>query len=170
MSSINGGSVFLASVIVGGQDFRVVIDTGSSDPWLAVTDFVCVEPTTNEIIEEFYCRFGPLYDSTASSTYEEYPDRSMNLSYADGETLNGLMGRESFTMGGITVPEQEFGMVNYAAWYGDDYSSGLIGFAYRVSFSPQHSNSNLSRLTSLNRLSPPCTLAKTPRPLWLGKR
>lgn len=118
---------------VGGQDFKVVIDTGSSDPWLAVTDFQCVDPKyPHEFLEQGECYFGPLYDSTESSTYEDYPDRSMNLSYAGGETLNGLMGRENFTMAGITVPSQEFGMVNYAAWYGDGVSSGLIGFAYRT--------------------------------------
>lgn len=132
MISIAGGSVFLAPVTVGGQEFRVVIDTGSSDPWLAATEFQCVDPRYHDLIEEQYCYFGPLYDLTNSSTYEEFPDRSMNLSYADGETLNGLMGRDSFTMGGITVPEQEFGMVNYAAWYGDGVSSGLFGFAYRT--------------------------------------
>jgi hypothetical protein len=129
--SIAGGSVFLAPVTVGGQDFRVVVDTGSSDPWLATIGFECLDPVTNIQIDEGDCRFGPLYDRTASSTYKAYPDRSMNLSYADGETLNGLMGYDSFTMGGVTVPVQEFGMVNYAAWYGDGVSSGLIGMAYR---------------------------------------
>lgn len=42
------------------------------------------------------------------------------------------MGYESYTLGGITVPQQEFGLVNWAAWNGDGYSSGLIGFAYRT--------------------------------------
>lgn len=112
MLAISGGSVFLAPVTIGGQQFRVVIDTGSSDPWLATTNFQCVDPTNNEYIEEQYCYFGPLYDPTASETYVDYPDRSMNLSYADGETLNGLMGRDAISMAGITVPDQEFGMVD----------------------------------------------------------
>lgn len=132
MIAIAGGSVFLAPVTIGGQQFNVVIDTGSSDPWIADKDFTCVDPKTNGMISEADCYFGPLYDRTASGTYERLPDRSLNLSYADGETLNGLMGRESFTMGGITFPSQEFGMVDYAAWYGDGVSSGLIGFAYRT--------------------------------------
>lgn len=132
MLAISGGSVFLAPVTVGGQLYRVVIDTGSSDPWLASKDFQCVDPTTDEFIDNEFCHFGPLYDKDASTTYEKLPDRSLNLSYHDGETLNGLMGREEFIMGGITVPEQEFGLVDYAAWYGDGISSGLIGFAYKT--------------------------------------
>lgn len=44
--------------------------------------------------------------------------------------MNGAMAYESFTLGGITVPQQEFGVVDKAAWYGDHYSSGLVGFAY----------------------------------------
>ena len=132
MFSILGGSVFLAPVTVGGQEFKVVIDTGSSDPWLAETGFQCVDYITDEYIDEAGCQFGPLYSRTASSTYKPYPDRSMNLSYADGETLNGLMGFDAFTMGGLTVPMQEFGRVNYAAWHGDGVSSGLLGFAYQT--------------------------------------
>jgi hypothetical protein len=132
MTAIAGGSVFLAPVTIGGQQFYVVVDTGSSDPWIADKDFACIDPKTFEEIDEGDCYFGPLYDRTASNTYQEFPDRSLNLSYADGETLNGLMGRDAFTMGGITFPAQEFGMVDYAAWYGDGVSSGLIGFAYRT--------------------------------------
>ena len=132
MVAIAGGSVFLAPVTVGGQQFYVVIDTGSSDPWLADKDFTCIDPTNDLEIEEQHCYFGPLYDQTASPTFQPLPDRSLNLSYADGETLNGLMGRDAFTMGGITFDAQEFGMVDYAAWYGDGVSSGLVGFAYRT--------------------------------------
>ena len=40
------------------------------------------------------------------------------------------MAYESMTLGGITVPRQKFAIVDYAAWYGDGYSSGLVGFAY----------------------------------------
>ena len=40
--SVDAGSVFLAPVTVGGQSFDVVIDSGSSDPWLVGNNFQCV--------------------------------------------------------------------------------------------------------------------------------
>jgi hypothetical protein len=40
------------------------------------------------------------------------------------------MGYETVTLGGITVPRQEIAAVDFAAWYGDGYTSGLVGLAY----------------------------------------
>ncbi|KAM0723746.1 hypothetical protein Q7P37_000736 [Cladosporium fusiforme] len=132
MLAIAGGSVFLAPITIGGQEFNVVIDTGSSDPWIATKDFECYDRYTGEALEEAACYFGPVYDPSTSPTYRNYPQRTLNLSYHDGETLNGHMGYETFTMGGIRVDDQIFGKVDYAAWNGDGVSSGLVGFAYRT--------------------------------------
>jgi aspergillopepsin I len=132
LSSIEGGQVFSAAVTVGGQDFEVVIDTGSSDPWLAVNNFECLDPNDDSSQDPEYCEFGPTYDPTRSTTYSVVSDQNFNITYADGEYLNGAMGFENFTMAGITVPQQKFGVVDTAAWYGDGVSSGLIGFAYRT--------------------------------------
>ena len=78
------------------------------------------------------CYFGPTYNSSASPTYAVLPNENFNISYADGETLAGTMGYDSYSLGGVTVPNQELGLVNYAAWVGDGLSSGLVGFAYRT--------------------------------------
>ncbi|KAK0318559.1 hypothetical protein LTR91_000191 [Friedmanniomyces endolithicus] len=129
--SVDAGSVFLAPVIVGGQSFDVVIDSGSSDPWLVGSNFQCVNKYDGSYQTQDQCRFGPTYNVTASTTYQHISGENFNISYADGETLTGSMGYESFTMGGINVPHQEFALVNYAAWTGDTVSSGLVGFAYR---------------------------------------
>lgn len=132
MLAIAGGTVFLSPITIGGQEFKVVIDTGSSDPWLATKNFDCYDYQIHEPTEEQFCYFGPLYDPSLSQNYRPYPQRNLNLSYASGEVLNGHMAFDSFKMAGITVDEQEFGMVDYAAWNGDGISSGLVGFAYRT--------------------------------------
>ena len=76
------------------------------------------------------CYFGSSYDASSSSTYHPISDENFNITYSDGELLNGDMAYERFTLAGITVPRQKFGVVDYAGWYGDGYSAGLVGFAY----------------------------------------
>ena len=128
MLSIGAGSVFLAPLGAGGQSFKVVIDTGSSDTWLVNSDFKCVDPHDSALVVESECAFGPTY--TMSSTASLINDRNFNISYADGERLNGEMITEDLTFGGITVQQQTMGLVTTAGWYGDGVSSGLIGLAY----------------------------------------
>ena len=58
------------------------------------------------------------------------PDQNFNISYADGEFLNGDMVRENITFANVAVSQQLIGVVDYAAWNGDSISSGLVGLAY----------------------------------------
>lgn len=37
---------------------------------------------------------------------------------------------ETVTVGGLSVPHQEFGVVDNAAWNGDRYTSGLLGLGF----------------------------------------
>lgn len=137
--SINAGSVFLAPLNAGGETFYVVIDTGSSDTWLVNSQFTCVDPTNSEVIDEAECAFGPSYSVTA--TAEQIDNRNFNISYADGERLNGQMITEDLTFAGIIVENQTMGLVTYAGWYGDGASSGLVGLAY-AALTNQYSGSN----------------------------
>ncbi|KAK3075047.1 hypothetical protein LTR53_002018 [Teratosphaeriaceae sp. CCFEE 6253] len=105
--SVEAGSVFLAPVTVGGQSFDVVIDSGSSDPWLVTPDFACIDVYDGSSQTQDACDFGSTYNSNSSSTYSQLPNQHFDISYADGESLTGSMGYESFTMAGITVPHQE---------------------------------------------------------------
>ena len=128
--AIEAGSVFLAPITAGGQDFFAVVDTGSSDTWLVSGDFTCVSPSDGTVQSQSDCYFGPAYDPTISSNYTMIQNQNFNITYADGESLTGDMAFDTYTLGGITVPNQEFGLVDYAAWYGDQYSSGLVGLCY----------------------------------------
>jgi hypothetical protein len=50
--------------------------------------------------------------------------------YGDGEFLTGTVGFDTVTVAGLTVTNQEIGVVNKAAWSGDSITSGLLGLAY----------------------------------------
>lgn len=130
LKGVEGGQVHAVDVTVGGQDFAVVVDTGSSDPWLVLENFSCFDLDNTPLSQEA-CEFSTPYSPSKSTTYAVVPDQNFNISYADGEYLNGAVATETFTMAGITVPKQQFGVVSIAAWLGDTITSGLVGFAYR---------------------------------------
>ncbi|KAI6839594.1 acid protease [Hortaea werneckii] len=132
MYSAQAGQVFLAPATIGDEERLFVIDSGSSDPWVVHKEFTCLNYFTGLVQDDYLCYFGQPLDQDLSETFNLLPNQNFNISYADGEYLNGDMATETFTMGGITVPQQTFGLVDYAAWFGDGYSSGLIGFAYRT--------------------------------------
>lgn len=121
-------SDFLTQISFGSQTFEVIIDTGSSDTWLATTGFTCVNQTDNATLTEADCYFGPLFQ--IDSSFTQIPDENFNITYADGEYLNGVVGFDSVTVAGIVVPKQEVGVVYLAAWDGDGISSGLMGLAF----------------------------------------
>ncbi|KAG9640593.1 acid protease, partial [Aureobasidium melanogenum] len=137
--SVGAGSVFLTSLDAGGEAFDVVIDTGSSDTWLVNNQFTCVDPSDSEVIDESMCAFGPTY--SLSSTAQQIPNRNFNISYADGERLNGEIITEDLTFAGLTVENKTMGLVTVAGWYGDGTSSGLVGLAY-ASLTNQYSGSD----------------------------
>lgn len=66
-----------------------------------------------------------------STTFEKIPERRFNVSYTDGEFLEGEMGTERFEIGGLVV-RQTIGVVERGWWIGDGISSGLMGLAYPI--------------------------------------
>ncbi|KAF7977109.1 hypothetical protein HWV62_4709 [Athelia sp. TMB] len=120
---------YLTDITIGGQDFKVIVDTGSSDTWLAEKGFKCFNLTSYPEPQST-CAFGPLYNPKSSKTYTLDPNKNFNISYGDGEFLTGTVALETVTVGGLTVTKQEMGVVNSAAWEGDTVNSGLMGLAY----------------------------------------
>lgn len=130
LAGSDGDEEYLVNVTIGGQDFSLIIDTGSSDTWVAEKGFKCYS-LTDKPKKEKHCAFGSSgYDASSSSTYSSYPEHNFNISYGDGEFLTGTVGFETITVGGLTVNAQEFGLVNAAAWEGDGVNTGLMGLAY----------------------------------------
>ncbi|KAI4087802.1 MAG: hypothetical protein LQ344_006558 [Seirophora lacunosa] len=120
--------LYYADITVGTETFKVVVDTGSADTWLIEEGFTCVDVYDGLVYPEAKCAFGPPYKP--STTFTEVPGENFNISYLDGEALTGTLGRDVVTLGGVTVKDQTFGVVNYAAWNGDNSTSGLLGLAF----------------------------------------
>ncbi|CAF1245984.1 unnamed protein product [Didymodactylos carnosus] len=121
---------FVAEITFGKQTFLAVVDTGSSDTWLAETGFACESDVTGDAEPQSACLFGPTYNPNMSCTFTKLPDLHFYIEYGDGEYLFGFMGTEKVTFGGISVKNQEVGVVNIAAWDGDGVTSGLVGLAF----------------------------------------
>ncbi|KAJ7211719.1 acid protease [Mycena pura] len=121
---------YLTNVTVGGQSFSVVVDTGSSDTWLAEKGFACSN-LTGHPEPASTCAFGTHgFDSHLSRSYQKLPDSVFSIEYGDGEFLSGSVAFDTVTVGGLKVTHQEIGLVSSAAWVGDGISTGLLGLAY----------------------------------------
>ncbi|KAF2398123.1 acid protease [Trichodelitschia bisporula] len=123
-----GNTVYLTPIKVGAQDFHAVLDTGSADTWLVGNGFKCVSGRTNAAVSAKNCKFAGEYKRTAG--FQEVKGQRFSTKYADGETLQGIIGRETVVLAGITAENQTIGVVSEANWRGDGKSSGLIGMAY----------------------------------------
>ncbi|KAF7371069.1 Acid protease [Mycena sanguinolenta] len=121
---------YLTNVTIGGQTFKAIIDTGSSDTWLIKKGFNCFNLTGAPESTET-CGFGSDgFDTSASPTFKAFPNVSFNISYGDGEFLSGPVGFDTVSVGGLSVTQQEIGTPDLAAWEGDTVNSGLLGLAF----------------------------------------
>jgi len=131
-----GDAVYLTTVKFGGETFTAVLDTGSADTWLVGEGFRC---SRLGAMNPAQCKFGTPYKKSPS--FVEVRQQTFATKYADGETLAGIIGRETVTLGGITVKNQTVAVVDNANWHGDGKSSGLIGMAF-PSVTRAHDTSN----------------------------
>ncbi|KAJ7087075.1 acid protease [Mycena epipterygia] len=121
---------YLTNVTVGGQHFSLIVDTGSSDTWVAQKGFNCFDIDGNPV-PATTCAFGtPGFNTAASRTFKPFPNVSFNITYGDGEFLSGPVGFDTVAIGGMSVSQQEIGVPTLTAWEGDGINTGLIGLAF----------------------------------------
>ncbi|KAJ7232458.1 aspartic peptidase domain-containing protein [Mycena haematopus] len=124
------GDEYLVNITVGGKPFQVILDTGSSDLWVAHSGFSCLD-LNGTVVSPETCNFGPAqFDPAVSPTFEPFPNVTFFVRYGSGEFLSGPAGFDTVTVGGVSVAHQEIGVPNRNAFLGDGVSEGVLGLAF----------------------------------------
>jgi hypothetical protein len=102
------GHSFLTDIAIGDQSFNVILDTGSSDTWVAGTGYQCISRSSGAQVPQSTCNLNPTY--SADGTFTLVPNENMLSSYAEGTFIQGPVGYSVVTLAGLTVPRQIVGV------------------------------------------------------------
>ncbi|TCD66301.1 hypothetical protein EIP91_001547 [Steccherinum ochraceum] len=140
-------SSYLGEVTVGtpGQNFKLVLDTGSSDLWVAASGCAGCDSST------------PTFDSTKSSSISAAGGQSggdITIHYGSGQ-VSGQVAQDTVSMGGFTNTAQTL-LVASTLSDGllDGDASGIMGLAFEALASTQ-STPFWQQLVNANQLSSP---------------
>ncbi|KAJ9641980.1 hypothetical protein H2201_004515 [Coniosporium apollinis] len=109
-----------ASLGTPPQDFRLHIDTGSSDLWVNTEGSTLCSSQRNP------CAVSGVYNANDSSTYE-YINSLFNISYVDGSGASGDYVADTFRFGGEELPGLQFGI-----GYTSSSSEAILGIGYTI--------------------------------------
>ncbi|KAG4428311.1 hypothetical protein IFR05_016207 [Cadophora sp. M221] len=96
-TSVHLGQAWYTPIQVGGKTYKLLVDTGSSDTWIATKDFEYFDESG--VILQADCAFDPLYDP--GRELEPIKDVNFNIFYGDGAVLRGSYGMARVTLAGI---------------------------------------------------------------------
>ncbi|KAH8881170.1 acid protease, partial [Thozetella sp. PMI_491] len=118
---------YISSLSIDGETLQVVVDSGSSDTWVIGKNFTCVDYDGSPLSKE-YCSFGPAFKGDFKN--KTLPRQKFSTRYGDGESVQGDFDLRDVTIAGITVKNQQIGLVSKVYSGGDGTTSGLMGLAY----------------------------------------
>ncbi|KAG2195122.1 hypothetical protein INT47_006986 [Mucor saturninus] len=116
-----GDTEYYGTVSIGtpAQNFKIDFDTGSSDLWIAST--LCSSCTS-------HTRYNP----NKSSTYAK-DGRSWTISYGDGSTASGILGKDTVTLGGLKIKGQTIELASReSSSFSSDVIDGLLGLGFNT--------------------------------------
>ena len=114
-------ALYFANVTIGtpSQNFRLHIDTGSSDMWVnTASSQICA-------LREDPCSTSGTYNANASSSYT-YVSSDFNVTYVDGSGASGDYATDDVGIGGKTLKSLEFGI-----GYESLTPEGILGIGYQ---------------------------------------
>ncbi|EKM54825.1 uncharacterized protein PHACADRAFT_258950 [Phanerochaete carnosa HHB-10118-sp] len=126
----NVDSSYIGPISIGTppQTFEVVLDTGSSDLWVASTNCRTCEGLTT---------FNPSQSSSIQQSQGTTGQQGITIEYGSGE-VQGTLAQDTVSMGGFTVNPQTF-LVAETISQGllDGQTSGILGLAFQALASTQ---------------------------------
>ena len=130
LDNFEDGSLYFANATIGtpAQNFRFHLDTGSSDLWANTQGSqICQETQGNTGPDQngnIPCSVSGTYNANDSSSYK-YVNSDFTIKYADGTGAQGDYVTDTFSMGGATIQNQQFGV-----GYQSTSSEGVMGIGY----------------------------------------
>ena len=103
-----------------GQTVLMHLDTGSSDLWVNSPDSTLCAQRSDP------CSTAGTYSANSSSTYS-YVGSYFNISYVDGSGAAGDYVTDTFTIGGTTLEDFQFGV-----GYSSTSEQGILGIGYPI--------------------------------------
>ncbi|CAG8555363.1 22379_t:CDS:2 [Cetraspora pellucida] len=110
---------YYSPITIGGQNFTVDLDTGSSDLWVPGIQCSSTQCGTHN-------RFDPAKSSTFVPLQSNF-----SISYGTGTAINGTIGQDTVIFGGISITNLTFGIAlidGFNSLYEED---GILGLARR---------------------------------------
>ncbi|KAF2754378.1 acid protease [Pseudovirgaria hyperparasitica] len=117
----DNAALFLSPVTIGGQQFNLDFDTGSSDLWVFST-----------LLPRQAIGAHAAFNPKKSPTFTPMQDASFLVQYGDGSGAAGLVGTDTVDIGGATVTEQavELATAVSQSFVQSVNTDGLVGLAF----------------------------------------
>ncbi|RIB28563.1 aspartic peptidase domain-containing protein [Gigaspora rosea] len=120
IGGINNDIGYFGKITIGGQNFNVILDTGSSNLWV---------PSIN--CQSTACLNHTMFNPAKSKSFQDL-NTSFSIQYGSG-SASGTSGVDDVVVSGITIRNQVFGLTTFETndFLGSQFD-GIMGMAFDV--------------------------------------